>query len=215
MSTIERVTGSRAGEAAPPTGAEVVGVLRDDSGRLLRRAGWGAATLVALIAAGVCAGGCGDRSSGRSAAQAPQPAVVTPTSGGDVVAAGATGLPSREPGSEALAAASVDSLAPDVAATLSEERVSAGTSVEITAQGSPDVVGVTLGDGSGGRAPFAYDASADLWRVAYRVPVRPGSERLALSVTARNAAGRWRRVWVFLNVEQDTAVGDSVSSGKP
>jgi hypothetical protein len=217
MSTIERKTRPRAGEPAPPTGAEVMQAMCDDSGRLVRRAGWGVATLIVLIAAGVCAGGCGNRSGDHSAvARAPQPAVVTPSGGGGVLASVAS-TPShetREPASEALAAASVDSLPPDVAATLSDEKVFTGTSVEITAKGSPDVDAVVLGDGNGGRAPFAYDSSADLWRVAYRVPVSPKSDRLALSVTARNAAGRWRRVWVFMNVEKETATADSISTDK-
>jgi len=217
MSTIERKTRPRAEEPAPPTGAEVVQAMRDGSGRLVRRAGWGVATLIGLIAAGVCGGGCGNRSGDHSAvAQAPQPAVATPSGGGGVLASVAStrSHETREPGSEALAAASVDSLPPDVAASASDEKVFTGTSVEITAKGSPDVVGVVLGDGNGGRAPFAYDASADLWRVGYRVPVSPKSDRLALSVTARNASGRWRRVWVFLNAEKEMAAVDSVSTDK-
>ena len=77
------------------------------------------------------------------------------------------------------------------------------------------MVGVTLGDRSGGHSPFAYDSGADLARVAYRVPVKPGTDRLPLSVTARNASGRWRRVWVFLNIEREAAACDTLPMVKP
>lgn len=223
MHANQQETRGRAVPPAPPTRAEVVNAMRDGSGRLMRRAGWGATTLAVLILAGVCAGGCGNRTTERSAAtQAPEPAVASGPSAsgsGGGVAASAASMTSlargREANSEALAAASVDSLPPDVAATVIETQVSAGASVEVTAQSSPDVVGVTLGDRSGGHSPFAYDSSADLWRVAYRVPVKPGTDRLALSVTARNASGRWRRVWVFLNVEREAAATDTLPIFKP
>lgn len=216
MNTNERNQSPRKAEPAPPTGAEVASAVRDGSGRLLRRAGWGSAILCALVVAGVCAGGCGQRAEKQSASlPAPQPAVVTHSGSVENAAARTVSMLGSEPSSEALAAASVDSLPPDVAATVSDTRILAGTSVEITAQGSPDVVGVTLGDGNGSKAPFAYDPSADLWRVAYRVPVRPKSEKLALSVTARNASGRWRRVWVFMDVEKEAATADSVETPRP
>jgi hypothetical protein len=211
MHANQQETGVRANPPAPPTRAEVVKAVCDGSGRMMRRAGWGAATLVVLIVAGVCAGGCGNHSSERSAAtQSSEPAVARGSGGGGEVAVSAAEMPVREANSEALAAASVDSLPPDVAATVTETQVFAGGSVEITAQGSPDVVGVTLGDRRGGHSPFAYDSSADLWRAAYRVPVKPGTDRLPLSVTARNASGRWRRVWVFLNIEPEAAATGAI-----
>lgn len=216
MHANQQETRARTAPPAPPTRAEVVNATRRGSGRLMRRAGWGAVMLVVLIVAGVCAGGCGNRATERSASTpAPEPAVASGSSGGGQVAASAASVPVREANSEALAAASVDSLPPDVAATVTETQVFAGASVEITAQGSPDVVGVTLGDRSGGHSPFAYDSSADLWRVAYRVPVKPGADRVALSVTARNASGRWRRVWVFLNIEREAAATDTLPMFKP
>jgi hypothetical protein len=100
----------------------------------------------------------------------------------------------------------VDSLAPAVAATILDPLVVPGGSIEVTAQASADVEAVTLADDRGTRYPFAYDSEKDEWRVAYRVPIRIKAERPALSVTAKNAAGRWSRVWVFLDVEkQETA----------
>ena len=35
----------------------------------------------------------------------------------------------------------------------------------------------------------------------YRVPIRTRTERVGLSVTASTNSNRWRRVWVFMNVE--------------
>jgi hypothetical protein len=53
-----------------------------------------------------------------------------------------------------------------------------------------------------------------VWRVSYRVPLRPKQERLGLSVTAQNDLNRWRRVWIFLHVQQPkteaTATVDSL-----
>jgi hypothetical protein len=117
---------------------------------------------------------------------------------------------------EGTAALSADSLPPDVSVTVADTLVDAGGSVELTAQGSPDVVGVTLSDGLGSKQPFAYDAATDTWKVYYRVPVRARVDRLALSVTATNAPQRWRRVWLFLTVRREApaaAVPDS--STKP
>ncbi len=104
---------------------------------------------------------------------------------------------------EGIAAVSADSLPPDVAATVADTLVYPGGSVEVTAAGSPDVVGVMLSDGVGRKQPFAYDASTDTWRVFYRVPMKASTDRVALSVTAKNAAHRWRRVWLFLTVQRE------------
>ena len=98
---------------------------------------------------------------------------------------------------------SADSLAPDVAASVEDTLVYAGTKVEITAEGSPDVASMTLTDGLGRKSPFGYDEQANRWRVLYRVPVRNPSDRIAVSVTARTESNRWRRVWVFLHVQRE------------
>jgi hypothetical protein len=125
--------------------------------------------------------------------------------------------PAREPNSASLEAASVDSLAPEVAAAIVDPLVVPGGSIEVTAQASSDVEAVTLTDDRGGRYPFAYDSEKDEWRVAYRVPMRIASERPALSVTAKNAAGRWSRVWLFLDVEKKEAatVAEPDTSARP
>jgi len=60
---------------------------------------------------------------------------------------------------------------------------------------------VTLTDGLGHKYPFAYDTDAKAWRVQYRVPIRTHVDKLGLSVTATSGTNRWKRVWVFLNVE--------------
>ena len=219
METFER--GSRPSvreQARERTGQEMLA--RDEAHRFLVRAAWGAATLLILLAAGFIAFGCGQQSDDRiSSTQEPAPAVVAAQahSGSAVLPAGAGGsaTPTREPNSEALAAVSADSLSPDVAASVSESPVTPGTAIEITAQGSPDVVAVTLVDDLGSTQGFAYDSNADLWRAAYRVPVKIKSEHPALSVTARNASGRWRRVWVFLDVAGKNAAADSASTSNP
>jgi hypothetical protein len=115
---------------------------------------------------------------------------------------------------EGMAVGSADSLPPDVAVAVADTLVYPGGSVEITAEGSPDVVGVTLSDGIGRKQPFVYDAGSDTWKVFYRVPIKAGTERLGLSVTARNASQRWRRVWLFLIVKHETS-GASVPAAEP
>ena len=219
MKTIER--GSMpSGHPRAAVGNEPEMSARDQGHELLVRMAWGAATLLILLAAGFLAFGCGQSSDGRvSSATGSAPAAVAaqsqggPTGGPTALLASEAGSTKseREPNSDALAAVSADSLPPDVAASVSETAVLPGAAIEITAQGSPDVVGVTLGDDSGKLQAFAYDSNADLWRAAYRVPVM-AADRPALSVTARNSAGRWRRVWVFLDVASKTAAGDSAST---
>jgi hypothetical protein len=115
---------------------------------------------------------------------------------------------------EGIAAASADALPPDVAVTVADTLVFPGSSVELTAEGSPDVVGVTLADGLGRKSPFVYEAATDTWKVFYRVPMKSRTERIALSVTATNAPQRWRRVWVFLSVQHEGSGAPADSSMK-
>jgi len=192
---------------------------REGGRTLLERVICGAVVMGLLVAAGLLAGGCGRQNEDR-AASAPHStqAVAASQSGVQPVDTRAAGMPAGEADGVAPTSVSADSLPPDVAASVLEGRVLPGSTVEITAEGSPDVVAVTLGDRTGGRQLFAFDASSGLWRVAYRVPVRTAGERIALSVTARNASGRWRRVWTFLSVESKPEVdvpADSVSTGNP
>jgi len=107
---------------------------------------------------------------------------------------------------------SIIALPPDVLATSSTDYVTPGQIVEITAQGTPDVVEVILKDGRGKTQPLVYDEAAANWRGHYRVPLRPATDRLGLSVTAKNAQELQHRVWVFLQVQEvatETAAPDS------
>lgn len=102
-----------------------------------------------------------------------------------------------------------DSLPPDILASVSEEFVLPGDIVEITAQGTVDVVEVTLTDGRGKKQPLTYDPTVALWRAHYRVPLKTTADRVGLSVTAKNGLNQWRRVWVFLNVQREATEADS------
>jgi len=95
-----------------------------------------------------------------------------------------------------------DSLPPDVSASATDSLAVLGAVVEIQAIGSPDVVDMGLSDGIGREQPFAYDSTTKVWKALYRVPVRSPKDRLGLAITATNESGHWRRVWVFLNLQQ-------------
>ena len=192
---------------------------------LMRRAGWGAATLAVLIVAGVCAGGCGNRATERSAAtQAPEPAVASGPRGSDagawpgrgecrehdVLGAGARGEQrGARRGLGGFAAARCRGDGDRDPGVHGRQRRDHRPGLP------PDVVGVTLGDRSGGHSPFAYDSGADLWRVAYRVPVKPGTDRLPLRSprATRRDAGDARVV--FLNIEREAAACDTLPMVKP
>lgn len=94
-----------------------------------------------------------------------------------------------------------DSLLPDVSAFAADTLTYPGGTVEITARTSSDVTAVALWDGIGQKQAFTCDSEAKVWRITYRVPLKPLWERLGLSVTARNSAKKWRRVWVFLQLQ--------------
>ena len=100
-----------------------------------------------------------------------------------------------------MAATSADSMPPEVSASVRDSSVVPGMVVEITAQGTPDVAKMVLSDGIGRRQTFAYDSTSKVWRTFYRVPIRTRTERVGLSVTASTSSNRWRRVWVFMNME--------------
>ena len=102
-------------------------------------------------------------------------------------------------------AASDGTLPPDIVAMGPETIAIPGSVVTIAAVGSTDVTSVTLTDRAGEKAPFTYDSEANLWRVTYRVPLRADTEKLALSVTATTDANRWKRVWVFLRLREESA----------
>ena len=172
----------------------------------------GLTVVVASLAVGLLALGCGQQQAETSktehgtiqAADAGKaPAVAN-------AATSATEAQGETPQSEQTE--SIIALPPDVLATSSTDTVTPGQIVEITAQGTPDVVEVILKDGRGKMLPLVYDEAAAAWKGHYRVPLRPATDRLGLSVTAKNAQELKQRVWVFLQVERiaaETAAPDS------
>lgn len=93
------------------------------------------------------------------------------------------------------------SVPPDVIAAVSDTFVTAGQAVQVRVEGTPDITQMALADGRGDAIPMVRDSSSNVWRVAYRVPLRPLVDRLGLAVTAQNESHRWRRVWLFLTVD--------------
>ena len=63
---------------------------------------------------------------------------------------------------------------------------------------------MALSDGRGDALPMVKDSTGNVWRVNYRVPLRPKTDRLGLAVTAKNEGNRWRRVWMFLRINDGT-----------
>jgi hypothetical protein len=104
------------------------------------------------------------------------------------------------------------SLPPDLEVSVPDTLVGRGQSVELTAIGTPDIKELILWDGLNDRQAFTH-GEGDTWRVTYRVPLRPRSERIGLSVTAKNEAGRWHRRWVFLTVGEEGCC--AAPSGEP
>lgn len=161
--------------------------------------------VVASLAIGFLAIGCGKEQGKTASIDAGS--TQSATSGNTVVpaSAAATASTMTEPtpqGQEATAA-TADSLPPDILASVSEEFVLPGDIVEIKAQGTVDVTEVTLTDGRGKTQPLVYDSAAAVWRAQYRVPLRTTTDRVGLSLTAKNGFNQWRRVWVFLKVERE------------
>ena len=163
---------------------------------------WVGGTALALVATFMLLEGCG---SGRSSHTAPASHTGdTPSAVSAVVASNETVSPLDgdvlgQPASEPVA--DPGSVPPDVAVAASDTFVTAGQAVEFTVEGTPDITEMALSDGRGDAIPMVRDASGQVWRVGYRVPLRPGTDRLGLSVTAKNDAHRWRRVWLFLTVD--------------
>ena len=102
---------------------------------------------------------------------------------------------------------------PDVVAAVSDSFVTAGQAVEVTVEATPDVTEMALADGIGDAIPMVRDSSGLVWRVNYRVPLRPRTDRLGLSVTAKNEEHRFRRVWLFLEIGDGKTREESGSLG--
>jgi hypothetical protein len=166
---------------------------------------------VALVMMAVWAVGCGGDGDQKSAS------IQEPVEAVHVVHTGETpsGMLPVQTGltqGEAEVVPSADSLPPDIVTSVSETVVEPGTAIEITAEGSADVREVILSDGIGRTQSFVYDLEAKSWRTFYRVPMRVQGERLGLSVTAKNDGNRWRRVWLFLDIQRERIPADSAST---
>jgi len=183
---------------------------------------WVGGTLVALIATVAVLDSCGNSRTSASRrvsyeqqnATAPQ-AVVAST--GPISAETSTGLDAVNTVGGAQDGLTVP---PDVLASVSDSFVKPGQPIEVSVEGTPDITEMALSDGRGDAIPMVRDSSGQVWKVNYRVPLRPRTDRLGLAVTATNDTHRWRRVWVFLQVgdgeqhveatEKPEAEGDSL-----
>lgn len=116
------------------------------------------------------------------------PHTYGPATGAEAEARIAAMSPSRAP------------LPPELAVAAYDTVVTPGQGIEVAVEATGDVTEMALSDGVSESLPMVRDSSGATWRVDYRVPLRPRAERLPLSVTAKNEHGRWRRVWLFLHV---------------
>ena len=162
----------------------------------LKRLMWGGAALVGAALVALMAIGCGRQEQTAKAEHEAGDAAVAET-----ITPAAAIMTSTVANTEVAASdeiASGDALPPDVTASTAERITAPGHVAQITAQGSPDVTTMVLTDRLGKKAPFAYDSTAGVWRVSYRVPITATGEQVGLSVTATNGANRWKRIWVFV-----------------
>jgi len=175
-----------------------------------RRSSMGALVAAPLLLA-LAALGCGEQKE-KAVAEAGTNATVPPVTSGEG--------PQAAVASAQLSAASVEgttetttdeTLPPDIVATGPETLVLPGSVVTIAATGSTDVTSVILTDRAGAKTPFTYDSESNLWRASYRVPLRVGTEKLALAVTAATDANRWKRVWVFLRLRDEAKPADATT----
>lgn len=162
------------------------------------------ALLLALIVAGsALLHGCGGSGSSDSAAVHEHDSnAMTPAEAVAAARPAEVVLPAIMPASGDASAQGEAALPPEIAIEPMNTLVVPGEAITVAVQGTPDVTQMMLSDGIGDPQALVRDASGDgTWSVDYRVPLRPREERYGLSVTAKNEAGRWRRVWLFLNVQ--------------
>ena len=193
---------------------------REASHRRSQRAMFGkciAATAIVLVATATLLESCGSDSSSIKPASssheptvAPQQNVVASTDGLRGVVGG---VPEIESSDE------LRSVPPDAVVAVSDTFVTAGQPIVVTVQGTSDVTEMALSDGRGDALPMVRDSTSDTWRVNYRVPLRPKTDRLGLAVTATNDSHRWRRVWVFLQIDDgkqklETETSDSTNTAQ-
>ena len=153
----------------------------------------------AVAAATLLLWGCGREKKSEPVAQANRPAAVE-----NVMPAVATtsAAPVQNAAlSQGSTANGLDGvLPPEIALGEIDTLVTPGQPVHVTVYGTPDVTEISMFDGLNDRQALVHDTEHDTWSVDYRVPLRSKSDRVGLSLTAKNAANRWRRVWVFLKV---------------
>lgn len=159
--------------------------------------------LVAVLASVLTLAGCGAQS-GQNASSDTQ-AQAAQSANQAVAASVSTPAPASVPASTPteLKPSAPEAAAPDIVASVEDTLVTPGAAIEISVHGTPDVSEMALSDGINDSQALVYDASTNLWHVNYRVPLRPRQERIGLSVTARNSATHWRRVWLFLHVTSE------------
>jgi hypothetical protein len=166
------------------------------------RGRWVAASLLGPLAISLLVSGCGQGGTeGKGEAEA-QVASVRPVEN-QVFTPPDSEIPPAPSGAEDQRPVSTGPLPPDIDVSVADTVVSPGEPVEITARATSDVVDILLSDGGNTTQAFAYDSLANVWRVHYRVPIRPTRDRLGLSVTAKNESHRWRRLWVFLTIRKE------------
>jgi len=173
---------------------------------------WAGAVVVALVATVTLLESCGHSStstvSDATYAQEPVANQAVVASTVPVAAAGATPI---EPSPWEGVDERQGTVPPDVIANASESFVLPGQPIEVTVEGTPDITEMALADGRGDAIPMVRDEVGNTWRVGYRVPLRPGTDRLGLSVTAKNESHRWRRVWLFLQVNDGRQEADAAA----
>jgi hypothetical protein len=179
------------------------------------RVALGGAMAIATIALMVSVAGCGKGGNSQSAS-ASQP--VAQAQAGTLSEVQGGRKQDQLVGSPMPDSASMP--APQVQASVGTTVAKPGEEIQITAAGSPDVTAMFLTDDLKHAQPLSYDTDAKLWQATYRLPLKPMSDHLAFSVTARNEAGRWSRVWVFVDVTRETeqpqeAKEDSLPQSEP
>lgn len=175
-----------------------------DAGSLAARIGIGVAMLAAAVAVGCLLSSCGSHDEVQSTngmSHNRSDVVTTPSQ--PILALPASSTPAvRTPESRPVTV-TADSLPPEIAAFVEDTLVTPGQVVTIDAEASLDVTEVVLTDDLGHRQAMHFDDGAGLWRTYYRVPLRVRSERMGFSITARNGAQRWHRVWIFLRIAEE------------
>src|SRR5262249_20208491 len=143
---------------------------------------WASVTAMALVATiGLIEGCAHDRTVASDvSSSATQQATVAST---EAMQPGGTASPQSRP---VEVTDEQRSLPPDIVATASDTFVQPGQPIQVTVQGTPDVVEMALSDGRGEPLPMVRDSTEDTWRVGYRVPLKPRDSRIGLSVTAKN-----------------------------